>query len=55
MKHWQTKVNVEANETMVKQQKKWSWLDTLLAIVVAIFVIGIIVLLVKFAGLKKYR
>lgn len=55
VKHWQTKVNVKANETTVKQHKTWSWLDTLLAIVVAIFVIGIIVLLVKFAGLKKYR
>lgn len=53
VKHWETKVNVTADEFTTRHVNTWSWLDTMMVLILFVLVVAIVTVIIKIRGLHK--
>ena len=53
VKHWETTVNVTADEFTTRHVNTWSWLDTVMVLILFVLVAAIVTVIIKIRGLHK--
>ena len=53
VKHWETTVNVTADEFTTRHVNTWSWLDTVMVLILFVLVVAIVTVIIKIRGLHK--
>ncbi|WCE24516.1 hypothetical protein PKU16_08805 [Weissella cibaria] len=53
VKHWETTVNVTADELTTRHVNTWSWLDTVMVLILFVLGVAIVTVIIKIRGLHK--